>query len=421
MKTDSLISARWPAVGLGFILAWLVASVWSSDQWPWNLAQAAIFLLVTAISVLVLAGKLNATFRWILVPFLAAASWGPVQIWLGVSIYKYATRTATLAWASYAGALWIALHVFVNADIARKFRAAAVGFAVAVAVEATLQKFASNGKVLWLISARRPEAVMGPFLNYDHYAAFVELLLPLALWSAWKDRQRAVVWLGAAAVLYGSVIASTSRAGSALATLEVLVLLWIILRYKTTNARSRVTFAIIAAGLLVIATLVVGSSILLNRFAENDPLAFRRRTLFVAVRIIQAHPWTGFGLGTWPTIYPAYSEYDELAFVNHAHNDWAEWAGDGGIPFAALMGLVALRALWLCRRAPWGIGIVSVLVHSLVDFPLQRPTVMLWLLTILGCLESTRAEGTSRSDSYTKHKTVAGESAVVLAGKPGVR
>jgi O-antigen ligase len=222
-------------------------------------------------------------------------------------------------------------------------------------------------------------------------------------------------------VLYGSVIASTSRAGSALATLEVLIILWIIIRHKTTNARSRAAFAIIAAGLLVAATLVVGSSILLSRFAEDDPLAFRRRTLLVAVRIIQARPWTGFGLGTWPTIYPAYSEYDELAFVNHAHNDWAEWAGDGGLPFAALMGLVALRGLLLCRRAPWGIGIVSVLVHSLVDFPLQRPTVMLWFITILGCLESTRAERTSRSDSYTKHETVAAESAVALAGKLGVR
>jgi O-antigen ligase len=421
MKSNSLNSARWLAVGLGFLLAWLVASVWRADQWPWNLAQAAVFLLVTAISVLVLSGKATATFRWILVPFLAAACWGLVQIWLGISVYEYATFTAALAWASYAGALWIALHVFAHTDIARQFRAAAVVFAVVIAVEAILQKFASNGKVLWLISARRPEAVMGPFLNYDHYAAFVELVLPIALWSAWKDRQRAFAWLGAAAVLYASVIASTSRAGSTLVTLEVLIILGIVLRRKTTNARTKATFAMIAAGLLVIATLVVGSSILLNRFAENDPLAFRRRTLLVAVRIIQARPWTGFGLGTWPIIYPAYSNYDELAFVNHAHNDWAEWAGDGGIPFPALMGLVAFRAIWFFRRAPWGIGIVSVFVHSLVDFPLQRPTVMLWLVTILGCLESTRAKEKSIADSYTKHKTMAGESAVALTGKLGVR
>jgi O-antigen ligase len=406
MKTECPTSVPWLAVGLGSVLAWLVVIVWSADQWPWNLAQAAIFLLVAAISALVLSGELNAKFRWILMPFLAGVCWGPIQIWLGVSVYRYATWTAALTWASYAGALWIALHVFAHADIARKFRSAAVAFAVAVAVEATLHKVASNGKVLWLISARRPESVMGPFLNYDHYAAFIELLLPIALWNAWKDRERAFAWLGAAAVLYASVIASTSRTGSALVTFEVLILLWIILRHKTTARRSRAAFALVAAGLLIAATLVVGASILLNRFAENDPFAFRRRTLLVAMRIVQARPWTGFGLGTWPTIYPIYSEYDELAFVNHAHNDWAEWAGDGGIPFAVLMGLVAFRALWLCRRALWGIGIVSVFVHSLVDFPLQRPTVMLWLITMLGCLESARPRETAIPDSEEKRKTV---------------
>src|SRR5690349_13997652 len=141
MKADSQTSARWLAAGLGFVLIWLVASVWSPDQWPWNLAQAAIFLLVTATSILVLSGKLNVTFQWILMPFLAAVCWGPVQIWLGVSVYKYATWTATLTWASYAGALWVALHLFSHVDIARKFRSAAVIFAVAVAVEATIQKF----------------------------------------------------------------------------------------------------------------------------------------------------------------------------------------------------------------------------------------------------------------------------------------
>ncbi|MGI8958237.1 MAG: O-antigen ligase family protein [Bryobacteraceae bacterium] len=399
MKAGPSTFERWLAVGLGAVLAWLVVSAWIPDQWPSNLAQAGIFVLVTAISVLVLFRRANATFRWILVPFLAAICWSPVQIWLGISVYEYATWTAALGWASYAGALWIALHVFVHADVVRQFRASAVVFGVVVAVEATLQKFASNGKVFWLISVRRPEGAMGPFLNYDHYAAFVELLLPIALWGAWKDRKRIFTWLCAAAVLYGSVIASASRAGSALATFEVLVILWTILRQKSTNRRSRVGFAAAAAALLVIATLTVGSSILVNRFAERDPLAFRRRTLLAAMRIIQARPWTGFGLGTWPTIYPAYSNYDEIVFVNHAHNDWAEWAGDGGIPFAVLMVLVALRAAWLCRRAPWGIGVVAVFVHSLVDFPLQRPAVMLWLVTILGCLESTRTPRKLSCDS----------------------
>jgi O-antigen ligase len=385
--------ARWLTIALGAALLWLIVSAWSGDQWPVHVAQAWIFMLVATTAVLVLWGQVNATFRWILAPFLGAVAWGTCQIWLGISVYHYATWTAALAWASYAGALWVALHIFVHPDVARKFRTAAVIFAAILAVEATLQKFALNGKVQWLTSAARPEAAMGPFLNYDHYAAFIELLLPIALWNAWQDRKHSVAWLASAAILYSSVIASASRAGSALATAEVLIILLIVLLQRTTSVRRRALFAMGAAGLFVLAISIVGSSVLMHRFAESDPLAFRRRTLEAALRIIRTRPWTGFGFGVWPTVYPAYSDYDELAFVNHAHNDWAEWAGDGGIPFALLMALVALRAAWLCRRAPWGIGIVSVFVHSFVDFPLQKPALMFWLVTILSCLES-RAQAT---------------------------
>ena len=390
MKIHPHTCAAGLALGLGAVLVWSVVSAWSPDQWPIHLAQSGMFALVTVLAFLIVREKVSAKLPLILVPFLGAICWGTLQISFDISIYEYATWTAVLAWASYAGTLWIALHIFTHADLARQFRSAAVAFGVLLALEATVQKLAFHGQVPWLISAARPESAMGSFLNYDHYSAFVELLLPIALWSAWRDRQRTLAWLGAAAVLYGSVIVSASRAGSALATLEVLILLVIVFKHRAANGRRRAAFAITVVGFLLIATLIVGSGILMNRFTEHDPLAFRRRTLAVALRIIQARPWPGFGFGTWPTIYPAYSDYDELAFVNHAHNDWAEWAGDGGIPFALLMGLVAFRAAWLCRRAPWGIGVVSVFLHSMVDFPLQRPTVMLWLLTILGCLESAR-------------------------------
>ncbi len=388
------------AAALGVILVWLVATAWDAEQWPSYLAQAAIFLTVGVIATVASIGKIDPPFRWTLIPFLAASCWAAFQSSSGVSIYPYATWTAALQWAMCAGVLWIAIYLFTDTDLPRQFRAAAVVFGVILALEATLQKSALNPR-----SATDAQTAMGPFLNYDHYAAFVELLLPIALWNAWRARTGVLIWLGAAAVLYGSVIASASRAGSALATLEAAIMLPFIFRHKTRDERRKaLTFALAGAALLVIATLVVGSQTLLNRFAENDPLAFRRRMLTVAVRIIRARPWTGFGFGTWSTIYPRYADYDELAFVNHAHNDWAEWAGDAGLPFTLVMALVAVRAAWLCRRAPWGIGIVSVFAHSLVDFPLQRPAVMAWLVGLLGCLEATQCQASVACPPTTRRE-----------------
>lgn len=393
------------AVALGAILVWLVTTAWSPDEWPWNLAEAAIFLLLLITAAFVYLGKLRPRFTWIIVPFLLIPAWGTLQIAFGVSVYCYATWTSVLAWVSFAAFLWIALHAFACPEHARVFRAAVVMFGVLVALESTLQKFALNGHLLSRPGIQFVGSAMGPFLNYDHYAAFIELVLPLGLWSAWQDRERRLAWLGAAAILYGSVIAGASRAGSALVTIEVLVMLLFVFRYETKREhRERLAFsswrrlqsrplwfASAVLGLLLIASATVGWDVLLKRFREDDPFAFRREILAVSTRMIKARPLTGFGLGTWPTVYPAYSDYDAIAVVNHAHNDWAEWTADGGLPCAMLLSLVAARAAWLSMGAPWGIGILSVFAHSLVDFPLQRPTLVISLLLVFGCLEAACA------------------------------
>jgi hypothetical protein len=102
---------------------------------------------------------------------------------------------------------------------------------------------------------------------------------------------------------------------------------------------------------------VAGWAVLWNRFQDPDPLRGRREMLADTVAMIHARPWAGFGLGTFRTAHPAYASVDFGAVVNHAHNDWAEWSADGGI---------------------------AVFIHSLVDFPLQKPVLELWLFTLLG-------------------------------------
>jgi hypothetical protein len=77
--------------------------------------------------------------------------------------------------------------------------------------------------------------------------------------------------------------------------------------------------------------------------------------------------------------------------VYHAHNNWAEWAADGGIPFCLLLLSIAI---WSFRKAvvsPWGVGVCTVFVHSLVDFNLQEPLMALWLFALIGVLSAETA------------------------------
>jgi O-antigen ligase len=141
----------------------------------------------------------------------------------------------------------------------------------------------------------------------------------------------------------------------------------------------------------IVFTAVVGWAVLWARFQDPDPLKGRREMLASTISMIEARPYMGFGLGNFPTVYPKYASVDFGAIVNHAHNDWAEWAADGGIPFSLLLLSIAIWGLRKAAGFPWGIGIFAVFVHSVVDFPLQDPLLALWLFALVGVLSAESA------------------------------
>ena len=99
-------------------------------------------------------------------------------------------------------------------------------------------------------------------------------------------------------------------------------------------------------------------------------------------------------MGTWAAAYPAYARFDNGLTANHAHNDWAEWTVEGGLP---VLGLLALLAVWSLPRAPqslWSIGIPTVFLHSLVDYPLREPALAAVLFAMLGALAAQKGYST---------------------------
>jgi len=78
--------------------------------------------------------------------------------------------------------------------------------------------------------------------------------------------------------------------------------------------------------------------------------------------------------------------------VNQAHNDWAQMAVEGGIPalvcFAAFFGW----SVWAGWRSVWGLGLASVLLHGLVDYPIQRQALGACFFLLAGILAQTRPD-----------------------------
>ena len=102
--------------------------------------------------------------------------------------------------------------------------------------------------------------------------------------------------------------------------------------------------------------------------------------------MIAERPLAGFGLGTFARVYPAYARFDLGAVVEHAHNDWLEWAAEGGIFYALAWFALAISVVKPAVRSIWGIGVIAVFLHALVDYPFARFGVSAWTMALIGTL-----------------------------------
>ena len=364
---------------LAVLLAFGILTISVASRWPVALLDAGLFTLGAVWA----ARLVMRPFAFRSSPLAAAmallAAWPLVQLAAGASVYRFATWSAALVWAAHLTVFLLALQLFGARGRLGRFLDALLWFGTAVAAVSLVQVFTSGGRIFWLFPTPYKDLVLGPFVYRNNYAAFIELVLPLALLKALARPRTALAWSAAAALMIASVVAGGSRAGTILVALETLAIL-------ALDARGRARAAVwqLAAATAVLVG-IAGPGFLWARF-QTDPLAVRRELVASSLAMFRDRPWMGFGLGTWPTAYPAYATFDLGLFVNHAHSDWAEWAAEGGVPFlAASAALAAAALLWSARRR-WAIGVAAVFVHALVDYPLQKPALAALTFTLLGAL-----------------------------------
>ena len=152
---------------------------------------------------------------------------------------------------------------------------------------------------------------------------------------------------------------------------------------------------------------VIGFDGILTRFdrLESDtPGRFRiwRDTW----TLIQDHPWTGIGLGSFQEVFRVYQTHlPEFSFARHAHNDYLQWIAELGWPLG-LAWIALLWGFWLrnarrilaLRRNPGRAdptvaagclaGMAAFLLHAWVDFPFQMAANVLTLIAVMTLLRA---------------------------------
>lgn len=389
------------------LLAFATSTVFIQPAWAIQSFQIGIYLLVVAYlawgarrsNLIVEAGVAPSLVY--LIPL-----WGVLQIVAHTTVSSIETREAALRWGSLAGVFFLAQVVARNNAGRRILLNGFLCFATAMAILCLLQLFSSKGHVLWIFASGYPD-VYATFPYYNNYAQFVELALPIALWQALREGWRCW-WYGlSGGILYASVIGAASRAGACLCTVELIVILAIgllKLRESRTGLLSRSTATILIAVpiLAAIFTVVVGWEHVWGRFKENDPYLVRREFISSAIDMAKQRPLTGFGLGTFPEVYQRYAIKDFPFYANHAHNDWAEFAADGGVPFLLLVLIPFATIVPTAFRHPWGLGLVAVMLHACIDFPFPRPAVSGWMFAMLGALYIARTSDATLGNQNQK-------------------
>lgn len=380
--------AVWSAVALAVLLFFAVLTDWVQQRWALSLFQAGVFAMAIGWGVLMVVRPYKLRGSILLIPLGGTVVWGLLQLATHQTEYRFETWDAVLGWSTNFVVLLLTLQILRFSAIRRRFRDWLLCFGFVVGVVSVTQFFTSEGKIFWMFPT--PYQVIGPFLNRDHYASFIALVLPLAVYQALADRKKQWAYAAVAGAMFATVIAGASRAGAILVTAEIVILLPLVIG----GAGSRRGPAAILTRIVLFAALftaVVGWEVLWKRFQAPDPFRFRREMLYSSMSMACERPWTGFGLGTWPFVYPAHAIIDEGVFVNHAHNDWAEWASEGGVPMVLLLLSILAWSVRYSFRFPWGVGVVAVFVHSLVDFPLQKPSLTALLFAMLGTMAASRS------------------------------
>jgi O-antigen ligase len=362
------------------LLVLATLTLWVPDQWPRSLFEAGMFGLAAyhicrrripkhvILPALVLA-----------VPAFA----GLLQIGAGTTVDISATLMESLQWTSLAATLLSSGIIIGHLSNPMRFVKVIGMVGVVLAAFAVLQFYTSEGRILWLWPSGDPR-VFGTFHNRNNFASFVCLILPVTLWFALDRRGISGIWTAAAVVIAAGVVTSGSRAGMALMLLEVAGFVIYGLSMDRENGTTLRVLAV--CGCIAAGAAVMGWDAFALKLQDSDPLRHRREMALSAIAMAQTRPLLGFGLGAFSAAYPAYATFDTGLFVNYAHNDWLEFAAEGGL---GLVVLIAGAALWISRfvlRHPWALGIPIVCLHAMVDYPLQRIGVSAWLVTLAGAL-----------------------------------
>ncbi len=279
---------------------------------------------------------------------------------------------------------------------------------LASALWAAVQAISGYSPSTFLYGAPRVEVPNGLFANRNHLAALLVTSLPVVALIALSHKGArtphvVVTCAGLAGFVIMMALTTGSRAGMALCAASMIasILIWRARprrsagktrthRKNAMGAHALAGFgAAFLAGIAFLLTQTTGYERLV-RAGSGEVEEFRFTVWLTVADFAPAYMPLGSGIGSFVEVFKIHEPDEMLAqsYWNHAHNDWLEWAMEGGVPALCLMMAAvvawAMRSIDLVRNSHRGrieiqLGLAGAIIllvlgaWSLVDYPLRTP------------------------------------------------
>jgi len=405
--SDAFIHAKW---FVWFLVAWLIYQL--------------IYLLPMPVDMIAL-----------LSPQTAALHRETLHIdggWRTLALDPHAALASLLRSLAYVSSFIVTLLVVNTSERARQLLFVLVMFALVMATYGILLHL-NSVRINWFGSAMwHGPVASGTYFNRNHFAGFLEMTLAMGIGlliadlrdrkaTTWRQFLRHFLeWIFSPkmrmrlilCVLVIALVSTRSRMGNTafFASLLAAGIIGVALSRHATRGT-----VVLLVSLIAIDIFIVGSWFGVEQLAQRiEATSIMRQEVGVpgaqesveqrldatssTMSIIKDFPVLGVGPGAWYAVFPGYrSEEVTQGFFEYAHNDYAQMAAEFGLIGFGFLGVMVVWSFIVAllahgkRRKPLMrglsftaiMGIISIMIHSSVDFNLQIAANAMYFMVIL--------------------------------------
>ena len=338
---------------------------------------------------------------------------GPADAFHPVSLNTDATRQELFRLLCYAAIFFVIVSHYRTKDQVYSLVKTILFMGGFMVVFAIVQKMTWNGRIFWIYpvdEAIRPGRIWASYVNYDHFAGYMEMAIPLGMglllyraprvatlpeaplslkmarFMASENLAQYSLMFLLVLLMTAAIFGTFSRGGILAFVFSSLFFAWITSRRRSLKQKTGL-LAFLAAVIFIV-VVVASWDRLEDRFADLEQDHVSRFSVWKdSIGIVRDYPVLGTGLGTFKNAYMRYQTSMSRVLFDHAHNDYVELftdTGSAGFLLGAGAGLVFFRNVfrrWRQKRSMFGkcIGagglasLVAIAIHSFVDFNLHIP------------------------------------------------